>query len=121
MHAYTEGEGAETIILQRESDAGVSVEQKQGFQVYITPYEPEEPVSVITPQIINRDVPGTVVEDPQVAVLGDGTEALLFWGNADGIGKTREVWIIHDGYLYEITTYAHLDTWLAHLMTSWRF
>lgn len=121
VNVFQEEGGGETTIFQKQSDAELPVEQKTGFQIFVVPYEPDEPVAVITPQIINTDVPGTVVEDPIVVALPGGLEALAFFGEASGIGKTREVWIVRDGYLYEITTFAHLDSWLAQIMTSWRF
>ena len=36
-------------------------------------------------------------------------------------GDTREVWFIHGGYLYEVTTYKELDIWLAGIMRTWKF
>ena len=33
----------------------------------------------------------------------------------------REVWFIHGGYLYEVTTYKELDTWLGSIMQTWKF
>jgi hypothetical protein len=29
------------------------------------------------------------------------------------MGDTREIWFIHGGFLYEVTTYKQLDSWLA--------
>ena len=45
-----------------------------------------------------------------------------FFFSEDVIGnKTREVWFIKDGFLYEISTRAELDTWLAQILSTWRF
>jgi len=110
---YEEGEGAETILFENEKEG----EEKLGFQIFITPFEEEK----ITREKILQDLPNADVEEPQEAILGDGTHALIFWSNDPTIGRTREVWFSHAGYLYEVSTYAHLDTWLAHLMTTWRF
>jgi hypothetical protein len=38
-------------------------------------------------------------------IMVDGTPAKSFIGYNDQMGATREVWFIHGGYLYEITTY----------------
>jgi hypothetical protein len=37
------------------------------------------------------------------------------------MGDARELWFIRDGYLYEVTTYKPLDTWLADIMKTWQF
>jgi hypothetical protein len=37
------------------------------------------------------------------------------------MGDTREVWFIHGGFLYEVTTYKQLDSWLAPIMQTWQF
>lgn len=37
------------------------------------------------------------------------------------MGDTRELWFIHNGYLYEVATYKTLDAWLAGIMQMWQF
>jgi hypothetical protein len=37
------------------------------------------------------------------------------------MGDTREVWFIKGGFLYEVTTYKQLDTWLAQILQTWQF
>ena len=37
------------------------------------------------------------------------------------IGHTREVWFIHNGFLYEVTTYKEIDEWLGSIMQTWKF
>ena len=39
----------------------------------------------------------------------------------DGNGASREVWFVHKGFLYEVTTYKALDSWLASIMLTWKF
>ena len=51
----------------------------------------------------------------------DGTPAKSFFGYNDQMGDTREVWFIHGGYLYEVTTYKPLDTWLTPILQTWKF
>jgi len=45
----------------------------------------------------------------------------MFFGNNDVMGDTREVWFIHGGYLYEVTTYKPLETLLSQIIQSWTF
>ena len=51
----------------------------------------------------------------------DGMPAKSFFGYNDQMGDTREVWFIHGGFLYEVTTYKPLDTWLTAILQSWKF
>lgn len=111
--AFNEGDGGETILFQGE--------EKTGFQIFISPYEGGE----ITKERILQDLPEAIIEEPLRVILNpeaeNPTEALIFWSRDKAIGKTREVWFYYGDYLYEITTYAHLDEWLAKIMSSWRF
>jgi hypothetical protein len=34
---------------------------------------------------------------------------------------TGEVWFIHNHFLFEVTMYKELDSWLSDIMKSWRF
>jgi hypothetical protein len=45
----------------------------------------------------------------------------MFYGNNAIMGDTREVWFIHSGLLYEVTTYKQLDSWLGQIMQTWTF
>jgi hypothetical protein len=51
-------------------------------------------------------------------VHGSGIE---FFSHAPRLDDTREVWFIHGGFLYEITTYKELDAWLLPILHSWQF
>jgi hypothetical protein len=37
------------------------------------------------------------------------------------MGYTREVWLINNGFLYEVVTYKDLDAWLGTIMQTWEF
>jgi hypothetical protein len=108
---FDEDEDGETILFQKENE-------KEGFQIFISPYEGDFP---LTKDQILKDVPSVSLEDMQEVIIGDGTRALIFWTEDERVGKTREVWFSHNGDLYEITTYADLDLWLAKILSSWRF
>ena len=51
----------------------------------------------------------------------DGVPAKSFFGYNDAMGDTREVWLIHGGFLYEVTTYKSLDDWLTLILQTWKF
>jgi hypothetical protein len=40
----------------------------------------------------------------------------MFYGNNSIVGDTCEIWFIHGGFLYEVTTYKELDSWLSPIM-----
>jgi hypothetical protein len=37
------------------------------------------------------------------------------------MGDAREVWFIKSGYLFEVTTYKPLDSWLSQILQTWKF
>lgn len=125
VERFQEGDDSETIIFQESLSAG-SEQEKIGFQIFISPFGKDE---ILTQNRILEDLPEAIIEEPQEAILGTLTgaseeeriHALLFWSHDPSIGKTREVWFTHDGYLYEITTYAYLDSWLAKILSTWNF
>jgi len=108
---FPEGDIGETILVQNP-------ESSQSFQVFVADYDEPGP---ITPERILQDLPTFVIENPQEAILPGNVEALIFFSQEEGLGKTREVWIVHGGYLYQITTEASMDAWLAGILNTWHF
>ena len=108
VHEYPEEGGGYTIVFQQPGE-------EKGFQIFATPYGDES----ISLSRITEDVPSGVVREPTEVVVGkNNTRALIFWSEAPVIGESREVWFVHNGYLYEITTYAELDSWLATILAT---
>ena len=117
---YLENEDAQTVVFGEKNDSSSDpAEKKTGFQIFISPFDGEG--QVITKERILLDIPSLNMEETQEVVLGDGTHALIFWLEDPAIGKTREVWFTDGQNLYEITTYAHLDSWLAKILSTWKF
>lgn len=109
------GEKGIAIIVQK-TVSGLST---TGFQVSITPFD--EPDQVLTSDRIHRDIPDLTVGEPQEAVIGQNLHVLIFWGDDPGLGKTREVWMVRGGNLYQITAPAAFDKELAGILQTWRF
>ena len=84
--------------------------------MFVTPYADTH----VTAQRFRVDEPSGVMQSPTDIVI-DGTHATMFFGKNAIMGDTREVWFIHGAYLYEVTTYKELDTWLAAIMQTWKF
>lgn len=107
---YDEGGNSETIVFQKPNE-------QVGFQIFVTPYFEAE----ITTERLQKDVRSGAIEEPTEVIIGGGQRALVFWGNDPIVGRLREVWFIHDKYLYEVTAYAELDSWLAEILETWKF
>ena len=93
--------------------------EETSFQIFITPWD--ETLTVMTAERIHHDLPKATIENPQEIVIDSGTHALMFEGQAEGVGQTREVWVIHSGSLYQITTPLVFDNELGKIMHTWRF
>jgi len=113
----------EELTVKEFNDKGealtVSFENKEsgeGFQIFVVSYAESQ----VTPERFKLDVPSGVRESP-TQVLIDGVTGEVFFSENGTLGKTREVWFIRGGYLYEVTTYRELDAWLAEIMHSWKF
>lgn len=106
---YDEGDGTYTLVFADASN-------EKSFQIFFTPYLGE----VITKSRILKDIPSGEFTDPLEVMIGDNTRALLFFSKGS-LGQMREVWFLNKGFLYEITTEASLDTWLAQILDTWSF
>lgn len=104
-----EGGGAATITFQ-------NIETAQGFQIFIVPYsEPQ-----VSEARFKQDAP-TGVRESLTNIAVDGAIGAAFYGLNDELGPTREIWFIHGGWLYEVTTLKPLDGWLDEIMKTWKF
>jgi hypothetical protein len=106
---YQEDGDALTVTFENQGDG-------RGFQVYVTPYESAQ----FTKEQIKRDTTSGVMKDPGDITVG-GAKATAFFSTNAAMGDTREVWIVKDGYLYEIVTYRPFDAWLTEILTTWQF
>lgn len=106
---YDEGGGALTLTIQ-------SVALSQGFQIFIVPYQEPQ----ISEERFRKDVPSGVREEPKEFLL-DGELATAFFSKNDYLGDTREVWFLHDGYLFEVTAPRAADIWLDTILQAWKF
>jgi hypothetical protein len=112
-------------IPQAEGNTLVVVEDplhdKHGFQVFSMPYDEAEP---ITPERISQDLPTKVMEDVH-PVQVDGVEGLAFTSDDEshnqGLGRLYEIWMVHDGVLYQLATYPELAGELQQVVSTWTF
>jgi len=109
VREYDDKTSASTITF--EDDTG-----EKGFQIFVVPYTED----YIKTERFKKDVPSGVMQEP-VDIIIDGARATMFYSKNDVMGDTREIWFIKNGFLYEVTTYARLDSWLALILSTWRF
>lgn len=124
VEIFKESNGGETIVFQKRGDTSDMLrEQKTGFQIFVVPFEDDG--SRLTYERIKREIPGVAIEESLKVIIGEkagrSVEAILFWSKDGRIGRTREIWFVDKGYLFEVTTYEHLDSWLAQIMSTWSF
>ena len=107
---FDEAEGAQTIVFQKPNDS------KIGFQIYITPYVGD----TITGERILYDASGKVSDLKEENLREDFLTA-TFFSDAPILGKTREIWFLNRGYLFEVTTYAEHDSWIRDIVETIEF
>ena len=102
---FSEGTDGITVAFQKPNE-------EKGFQIFIIPYAEKQ----ISQERIRADLAGAPMKNLKNIVLPGNVQAVHFESVAPLIGDSIEVWFIHNGYLFEITTYRALDTWLAGIL-----
>lgn len=106
---HDDGGGASTITFQ-------NVEKAQGFQIFIVPYREAQ----VSEERFRQDVPSGV-RQALTDITVDGVAGAAFDSTDTALGATREIWFVHGGYLYEVTTLKPLDSWLSGIIQTWKF
>lgn len=93
--------------------------QGEGVQIYIVPAGDETELSA---EAIQEALPGLVLENPETVEIGQEYRGVAFRSDNEAFGgASREVWFYFRGNLYQISTYARLDTLLKAMFATWRF
>lgn len=100
----------ETLLVQ---NAKIS----SGFQVYITPLD--GPV-VLTKEQIQKDLPGTAVNNAKTFKLDGKADGLMFESSGSA-GDSFEVWFIYKNFLYQVSSYKAYAPELQKIINTWRF
>jgi hypothetical protein len=106
---YPEAAGGATFTF--ENDANIL-----GFQVYVTPFSGSQ----ITDDRFKQDDPSGVRDNLQNITV-DGAVGASFFGSDKALGDTAEIWFLHGGYLYEVTTLKPTASLLNSAMQTWKF
>ncbi len=103
MTAMAERDGLNIVEIKRESHSSKEVGQRQ-----------------VSAERFRLDESSGVIKQPTDIII-DQVRATMFFGSNSAMGDTREVWFVHNGYLFEVTTYKDLDAWLSQIMATWQF
>lgn len=110
LQEFPAGGDATTIVFQ-------DPKEEKGFQIYVFPYAGDQ----IKEDRIREDLAGAPMQNVTQIVLPGNIQAVHFESHAPIIGDSSEVWFLHNGYLYEVTTYRADDTWLASILSTLTF
>lgn len=134
VSSFSEDAG-DTILVQGQiattgetsSNDQNSSSQTAGFQIFVSPFdEPIDPAKSgtgpITKERILQDIPDMKIIDEQTVMLerDKSIPALIFFSESE-TGKNREVWFVHDSYLYQITASQGFDQTLSQIMATFSF
>jgi hypothetical protein len=106
---FDEGGGAMTVTFQNEAEG-------KGLQIFIVPYTGGQ----VSEDQFKQDVPSGVRNDLKEVTI-DGATGASFYSTNALLGETAEIWFIHGGYLFEVTSLKPLDEWLDTIMETWQF
>ena len=103
-----EGEGSKSIIVQNKNTG-------LGFQIYTSPFD--EDITVLTEDRIKQDLPALIIDKPQ-KIQVSGSEGLAFVSQNQSFGKSREVWFVYNGFLYQMSTYIESELLLQKVLET---
>ena len=110
VSTFDEGGGASTITFQNP-------EKGEGFQIFSVPYGGTQAMSE---ERFRQDVPSGVCKS-LTHIAMDGAAGTAFYSTHTALGATREVWVVHRGFLHEVTTLKPLDGWLDSIIPTLKF
>jgi hypothetical protein len=103
----------ETILVQ-------STTTKVAVQITISPFQGED--VDITSDIIKTEIPDMKIDNVQDLLVGPSRKGLAFVSDNPAFGgKSREVWFVFKGNLYQISTYYEFDEFLKGVFATWKF
>lgn len=101
------------------SDELTTIENSEGhgFQIFATAFDEQGP---ITAERIRQDLPDAVIKGTGQARL-DGELALTYYGTDADLGDTYEVWVVHDGKLYQIMAKKADEPVIIATLNTWKW
>ena len=100
----------ETVVLQNSAAEGV--------QIIVAPWD--EDAQALTAERITQDTGLTATNVQPIAIPGG--VGLSFNSNNDAFdAASSDIWLVHDGNVYQLTTYTRLEPLLHAMFATWRF
>lgn len=106
--SFDEGEG-KTILIH-------STKNNFSMQIYVSTFDEDLNITIAR---IKKDVPDLQMQEP-IEIKTDGVSTVAFF-TTDGGTKYRQIWFVHNGYLYQILAPADQDDTTAKVMESWKW
>ncbi len=104
-------EAGDTIVFENKAGDGV--------QILISPFDT---IKVLTSDMIKKSIPDLKMDNIQTVDIGVEHKGVAFISdNPDFGGASRDVWFVYKGFLYQISTYARLDSLLQSIFSTWQF
>jgi hypothetical protein len=88
------------------------------FQIIVSYFDEPGP---LTKERILQDLPDLKMENVQQKTLKNGDSVLIFLSDSSNSEKTREVWLIYNEYLYQVSALQSFDNELNKILATWRF
>jgi len=105
-------QGVDIVVVQSKDDAS------KGLQISLIPFD--EDASSLTFERITAELPDLVVDKPQTGTLPFGSQALSFETGEEAF-RTREVWFVREGYLYQMSAPIASSPLIESVIASMRF
>jgi len=115
---FVEDAATQTILVQPKDESAAGLPDNAGFQIYINPFDED---IELDPARILQDIPDLKIAAPQKVAL-DGVNGVAFISDNPAFGgKSREIWIVHGGYIYQISSYLEFSPWLEQIVGTWKW
>lgn len=108
---FSETETVDMILIQGG--------EKKGIQIAMTTFD--EKSTVLTKERILKDIPSIKISNEQSVTIDGKTAGISFDGIDSSFGKTAEVWFVHNGYLFQVTTYIENKDLLRTIVGTLKF
>lgn len=113
VSGYNDGDGG-TIIFESNKNPG------DGFQIVISRFD--ENLRSLNKERILKDIPEIGIHGEKPVRVKSGYQGLTFESDSPEFdGRSRELWFVYRGYLFQLSTYERLTALLSAIFDTWRF
>ena len=105
-----EADGGKSIIVQN-TNTGL------GFQIVVSTVD--EDINILTESRIRQDLPSLVIDKPQKIQINSG-EGLAFVSQNPAFWRSREIWFVHNRFLYQMSTYIESEALLQKVLNTFQ-